>query len=212
MGSQRVGHDWVTELTTTCGYMYIYSQIPLLYNWNLHNIVNQLYFSKNKQIINSQTKTLRLLSGAQALHDGPPPLLGRPQLCRHSPRTPTGQCAARWLHRLGSAPQHRLFFWRHTLSAWPAPMDFKLSSSFTRFRVTSLFTSFWVWIKYPRACAPWPSGSQFYCGISTLSPPRLTHLAFLPCLELEHASGHKRHPESFTPQAPRHSAWSQRAW
>ena len=99
----------------------------------------------------------------------------------------------------------------HALSAWPAPLNFKFSSSFTHFRVTSLLTSFWVWIKYPGACAPLPPGSYFYHGIKALSPPCLALLAFLLCLKLEHTSRQGGHAESFTPRAPSHGAWSQQA-
>ena len=31
------------------GYMYMYGCIPLLFTWNYHNIVYQLYFNTNKK-------------------------------------------------------------------------------------------------------------------------------------------------------------------
>ena len=61
MGSQRVGHNWVTELnwtgtllTAMCqsgweedlrksGYMHMYGWVPSLFTWNYHNIINWLY-------------------------------------------------------------------------------------------------------------------------------------------------------------------------
>ena len=34
----------------TCWYMYVYSWITLLYTWNQHSIVNQLYFNKKGKL------------------------------------------------------------------------------------------------------------------------------------------------------------------
>ena len=50
MGSPRVGHDWSS---LACAHTYIYvsvcNWITVLYTWNWHNIVNQLYFDWKKK-------------------------------------------------------------------------------------------------------------------------------------------------------------------
>ena len=99
----------------------------------------------------------------------------------------------------------------HTLSAWPPPLDFKFSSSFTHFRVTSLLTSFRVWIKHSQACAPLLCGSYSHCGIKVWNPLCLELLIFLLCLKLEHTARQGRCAEPFAPWSPSHIAWSQRA-
>lgn len=131
------------------------------------------------------------------------PLLGRPQLCWHSPRTPSQHSVQPPLAQQArfASPASAL------LTAHPlclTPMDFKLSSSFTRFRVTSLFTSLLSlnWAQHPRACAPWPSAYNSTVASAPWVHPRLARLAFLPCLELEHAQGTKdiQSPSLLRPQ------------